>query len=169
MLCAMPRSNYLFALVAAALMGCESTKGTYETKTAPSYEKKLERVMLLPPDTEMRAYLGAGFYERFGQRLKESLAKKDVPCEALQSIDDKLDDSARHEVARAAWQRFRATQVLEVLAARRGKTMFDMRFVLQDAATGKVVWGTKGVFYGAPKPEQIADEVVQELAASHLL
>jgi hypothetical protein len=171
----MPNPKNVFCMFAIGVLACglrdaRAPKERTKRRMTHPIERKVERVLLLPPGEEMQAYLGGGFYESFARGFLESLAQKNVACEALQPKDGKLGPAD----VRAACQRFRGTQVLEVSAARNGKAasgypMFEIRFVLEDIATGTVVWRTKGLFYGGPQPEQIGREIVQRLSSSHLL
>ncbi len=164
------------------LVGCASPSPTFQSKKAPSYERKLEKVLLIYKSQTNDKYdvvghqLGADFSERLAQQVKALLEQKSVPCE-LVCLKDELDIDGPIKEAAA---RFGSKQQLgfwvkyiggaRMINRVRQNNTVVLSLSLWDSRVGKAVWHTEATFVDfSPRDQDAAKEIVQELVNAGLL
>jgi len=174
----------LCILVSLLFSGCASPKAKFQSVKDPAYHAKLERVLLLPADEDTGAYLGRGFMDKLLLRLETVLNLKGVATQVVRVEKWELDQNASLNTAAA---QFRATHFLVLALAHFHTTqrlprwypmqviepgpdtsvVFAFRIVA--GSTGKTVWRSEASFYVIPRPESVADQLVEQLAAAEFL
>ena len=178
-----PNTVSLCLLASVLLAGCASPKAKFQSVKDPAYHAKLERV-LLPADADVPSSLGRGFMGKLLLQLETVLASKGVATQVVRVDDWDLDQNARVD---AAATQFRATHYLNVWLARwhvslRQPRWYPMEviepgpdtsvvfaFRIVDLPTAKAVWRSEASFYVIPRPEDVADQLVEQLAAAGFL
>jgi hypothetical protein len=166
------------------LAGCASPKAKFQSVKDPAYHAKLERVLLVPANEDMVSHLGRSFLDQLLIRLETVLALKGLATQVVRVDKWELDRTAP---LTAAATQFRATQLLEIALARlytgqgarrrypgglieppsNASVIFAFRIVA--GPTAKTVWRSEASFYVIPRPEDVADQLVEQLAAAEFL
>jgi hypothetical protein len=164
------------------LLGCASPKSNFQSKKDPSYEKKLDRILVVYVSQAQdklhvaSQHLGAEFSDRLAKQITVLLAQKSVPCDIVR-LEDELD---RNVPINAAAARFGAKQDLYfwVRSVRRKPivnslaydTTITLEFSLWDRQIKKTVWRTEATFFGcSPLADDTAKQLVHELGTAGLL
>jgi hypothetical protein len=178
------RPTRIWLLFSLALAGCSSPQGKFQTQVDPAYHGKLERVLVFYFNVDTTTTLGRDFSDRFVTRLAALLLQRNVPSEVVRLERSALD---RDAPVKAAAARFRPRQyftfgvtrvnasagVHRALSADLPQFQSDMsaslEFSLMDAQNGRTVWRATGFYYAPPHAEDVADQVMGQLAAGHFL
>jgi len=164
------------------IMGCTSPK--FRSKRDESYDGKLERALIVYYDENTRATLGRDFSRRLVNRLGDLLDKQNVPCESVLLNNSALNRSAP---LKAAAERFQPSQLLYFSITRASTSsstylmdandlphfshsmVVTLEFDVFDSKTDKTVWRTAVDYYTAPRPEDVAEQVIEQLRVAKLL
>jgi hypothetical protein len=175
---------FVCALTSLAFAGCATSKGRVVSKRDPSFEGKLQRVLIICPDRQTSASLGNQFASRFLKQLTNSLTQSGVPAASVDVEKEALDNRALVEKAA---NHFRAGQMLDWSIAGintmstvrqtmpgdipsfRSSTSVALEFGMYDVWVNRVVWRARFTFQMSPSPEAVADQLVEELVAAKLL
>ncbi len=178
------RTTRIWLLAILALAGCSSPQGKFQTQADPAYHSKLERVLVYYFNVDTTTTLGRDFSDRFASRLSTLLAQKNVPSEVVRLERSALDRNAPIQAAAARFRpgqyfTFGITRVASVSGAHRAvpgdlpQFQSDMsatlEFSLMDARNGRTVWRASSFYYAPPRAEDVADQVIDQLAAGHFL
>lgn len=174
----------LCVLASLILAGCATPQGNFQTKKDPSYQGKLERVLIVPRNEDMASRLGRDFPNRLLTRLASSLAQKDVASEVVRLNKEDLDPDAP---VKAAAAQFKAGQLLYISLTRvlsrneaHPATLYGLpqfasevsivfAFSVVDVPSGKTVWRGALQFDTVPYPEDVADQLLKQLETEQLL
>ena len=181
-----PRSSNLVSLCILAsllLAGCASPKAKFRSVKDPAYHARLQRVVV-PANEDTPSRLGRGFMDKLFLQLETALALKGVATQVVRVDKWELDQTgALNEAAR----QFRATHFLDMWLARSRISLREPRwypmeviepgpdtsvvfaFRIVDGPTSKTVWRGEASFYVIPRPEDVADQLVEQLAADGFL
>jgi hypothetical protein len=173
----------LCVLASLILVGCATPQGHFQTKKDPSYQGKLERILIVPRNEDMASRLGRDFPNRLLTRLTSSLAQKDVATEVVHLNKEDVDPDAPIK-SKAA--QFKANQLLYVSLIRvasrneaRPATLSSLpqfasavsivfAFGVVDVQSEKTVWRGNLQFDIIPNPEDVADQLLKQLEAEQL-
>ena len=173
----------LCVLASLALVGCATPQGNFQTKKDPSYQGKLERILIVPRNEDMVSHLGRDFPNRLLTRLTSSLAQKDVASEVVRLNKDELDPDAPVKSAAA---QFHASQLLYVSLPRvlsrneaHPATLYGLpqfasqvsivfAFSIVDVPSQKTVWRGALQFDTVPNSEDVADQLLKQLETEQL-
>ena len=169
----------LCLLLLAALSGCVSSRGPFQSKKDPLFQKKLERVLIAYLHQDTTLVLGNDFSSRFVNRLTEQLSRRNVLLKPVRLEKGEPDRDAR--IQEAATQ-FKPTQLLYLGVTRASRienrssdrvereNTLAFEFSLVDFQNGKNVWRADVNYYGTPpQPSDVADALVKKLASDRLL
>jgi len=166
------------------LTGCASPKAKFQSVKDPAYHGKLERVLLLTAKEDAPSRLGRSFMDILLLQLETVLALKGVATQVVRVDDWDLDQETR---LGAAATQFRATQFLDIWLARMHTSLREPRwypieviepgpdtsvvfgFRIVAGSTAKTVWRSEASFYVIPRPEDVADQLVEQLVAAGFL
>ena len=164
-----------------ALSGCASPKGKFQTQRNAAYQNKLGKVMLVYYNQGAASILGRDFSDRFARRASALLGQKNVVSEIVPLEQTALDRNAPLRVAAA---RFRPSQLLWFGVTRvntssgmhrtlpgelpqfNSETSVSLEFNLVDAQSGRTVWRGEAHFSFPPRAEDVAQQLVDQLAAA---
>jgi hypothetical protein len=175
---------WLCILMLLLLTGCASPKAKFQSVKDPAYHGKLERVLLLTAKEDAPSRLGRSFMDILLLQLETVLALKGVATQVVRVDDWDLDQETR---LGAAATQFRATQFLDIWLARMHTSLREPRwypieviepgpdtsvvfgFRIVAGSTAKTVWRSEASFYVIPRPEDVADQLVEQLVAAGFL
>lgn len=175
--------HILLLALAITLSGCR-TAGKFRSQREEGYEGKLNRVLLVYSDQNSTATLGRDFPRRVVSRLGESLSRQNVSSEAVPFSASALDNDAP---VRAAADRFSPSQILYFTLVRINSSssivqtgpndvpqyshtmVVTLSFSVWDAKTAQTIWRTEADYYSAPRAEDVADAVIDQLRIARLL
>jgi hypothetical protein len=171
---------YPFAFAALLLGGCANPPLKFQTRHDPSYQGKLAKVLIVGNDSLIvnnhgaTRELGRDFFGRFLARLRGSLAQKNVTSETIKINMNDLDPNAP---ARSAVSQYRPEQVFDITVTRLSTQTQDglvdftvtMTFSIEDAQTRKTVWRADTQFGSESHPEDVSDQLVNQLEMAQLL
>jgi len=164
-----------------ALSGCASPKGKFLTQRDATYQTKLGKVLLVYYNQVAASILGRDFSDRFARRASALLSQKNVASETVSLQQTALD---RNAPLRAAAARFRPSQLLWLGVTRvntssgmhrtlpgelpqfNSETSVSLEFNLVDAQSGRTVWRGEAHFSFPPRAEDVAQQLVDQLAAA---
>ncbi len=165
------------------LSGCR-TAGKFKSLRDQAYEGKLERVLLVYSDDNRAATFGRDFSRRVVSRLADSLARQNVTSEAVPFASADLDQAAP---VKAAAARFAPAQILYFHVASIKSSSWihwtdvndlpvyshtvaaTLEFSVSDSKTDKTIWRTEALYYVDPRAQDVANAVIAQLRAAHLL
>ena len=165
------------------LSGCR-TAGKFKSMRDQAYEGKLERVLLVYSAENRAGAFGRGFSRRVMSRLADSLARQNVPSEAVPFASSALDQAAP---VKAAAARFAPGQILYFRVASIKSTSWmhwtdvndlpvythtvaaTLEFSVSDSKTDKTIWRTEALYYVDPRPQDVANSVIAQLRTARLL
>jgi hypothetical protein len=166
-------------MLLAALTGCVSSRGPFQSKKDPLFQKKLQRVLIAYLHQDTTLVLGNDFSSRFVSRLTEQLSRRNVQLKQVRLEKGERDRDAR--IQEAATQ-FKPTQLLYLGVTRAShienrssdrverENSLAFEFSLVDFQSGKNVWRADVSYYGTPpRPSDVADALVKKLASDRLL
>jgi len=174
----------LCCLMLLILTGCASPQGDFQTKRDPTYQSKLERILIIPQNEDMAARLGRNFPNRLLTRLASSLAQKDVASQVVHLNKEDVDVDAP---VKSAVVQFKASQLLYVSLIRvasrneaRPGGLYSLpqfatevsivfAFGVVDVPSGKTVWRGNLQFDTVPNPEDVTDQLLKQLETERLL
>ena len=173
----------LSVLTLLILTGCASPQGNFKTKKDPSYQSKLERVVIVPRNEDMASRLGRDFPDRLLTRLASSLAQKDVASEVVHLNKEDVDPDAPVKSKAAQFKAGQLLYVSLIRVASRNEahpaTLYGLpqfasavsivfAFGVVDVPSGKTVWRGELRFDTVPNPEDVADQLLKQLETDQL-
>ena len=167
------------ALLPVIVAGCASPKPTFETKRDSSYDKKLERVLIVYHHEATPTVPRDDFPDSYVKACQTALETKNVQASALRLTKDDFDEAAR---IRTEVSQFHPRQVLYFHVgswtqyAHRMPNVgnvssysANLELTLVDPATAKTIWKARVAYPFLPDPETVAQQLVERLVTDGML